>query len=206
MRQPQCGEVFLAHGVLRDQDDEQGDEEAERGGDLDEAGVEAALAVGDVLGDVDRGAAVFAAQGQALQDANQQQSDGREPSGGLIGGQQADDGGGAAHNRQRDEEGVLAPDEVADPSEEECAEGAHDKADREGGEIGDVGEGVVARRIELQGEHSRETTEDVEVVPFDHGADGGGENHSPDAVFGGTAHRDCVCTAGHASSCTHWLL
>ena len=45
--------------------------QAERRGGLDEAGVEAALVVGRVLGDIDRGAAVLAAEREALQQAQQ---------------------------------------------------------------------------------------------------------------------------------------
>ena len=60
------GEFLLAQpGADRD-DDEQGREQAERRGGLDEAGVEAALPGGRMLGDVGRRAAIFAAQRQAL--------------------------------------------------------------------------------------------------------------------------------------------
>jgi hypothetical protein len=43
-----------------------------------------------MLGHVDRGAAVFAAQGEPLQDADGDEDDGRQPAGGLVGGQQAE--------------------------------------------------------------------------------------------------------------------
>jgi len=44
--------------------------------------------------------------------------------------------------------------------------------------------------IELGGEDGGEAAEDVEVVPLNHGADGGSKDDSPDAVFGGAANRD----------------
>ena len=51
---------------------------------------------------------------------------------------------------QRDEERVFAADQVADAAEEQRAERPHDETDREGRQIGDVGERVVAGRIKLQ--------------------------------------------------------
>ena len=78
MRQPQPLKASLRHQRLHDQDHRQRDEQAERRRDLNEAGVEAALAVRHVLGDVDGRAAVLAAERQALQDADQDQQDRRE--------------------------------------------------------------------------------------------------------------------------------
>ena len=65
-------------GVLADrgaaaEDHEQRQEQAERRRGLDPAGVEAALAVRRMLGDIGRRAAVFAAQRQALQQAQRDQ-------------------------------------------------------------------------------------------------------------------------------------
>jgi hypothetical protein len=47
-------------------DDEQRREQAERRGGLDPAGVEAALTLGRMFGDIGRGAAIFAAEREAL--------------------------------------------------------------------------------------------------------------------------------------------
>ncbi len=57
----------------RDQDHQQGREEAERRGGLDPARRAAASGRGRVLGHRDRRAAVFAAEGEALDDAHQHQ-------------------------------------------------------------------------------------------------------------------------------------
>src|SRR4029077_7352054 len=108
----------------------------------------------------------------------------RKPTGGLVGGQQANQSGSAAHDRQRDEEGVFAPNEVADTSEEQSAERAHHKSDSEGSEIGDVREGGVAGWIEHGREENGKAAENVKVIPLDHGANGGGKNYAPDAVLG----------------------
>ena len=69
--------VRRAHRVLHDQDHDERAEQAERRGDLDEARVEAAPVVRHVLGDVDRRAAVLAAERQPLEDADEQERDRR---------------------------------------------------------------------------------------------------------------------------------
>ena len=63
---------------LREQDDDQRQEQAQRRRGLDPAGEEAALVLRRVLGDIDRRAAVFAAERQALQHAQRDQRDGRQ--------------------------------------------------------------------------------------------------------------------------------
>src|SRR6478672_13880945 len=103
-----------------------------------------------MFGDVNRSAAVFAAQRKALQDANQKQGNGSKPSRSLIGWQQANDGSRSAHDAERDKEGVLATYQVADAAEEERAEWPNDEADSERGEIGDEGQRVVSGRVELR--------------------------------------------------------
>jgi len=55
---------------LRPKNDHQGYEQAEDRGNLNEAGVKAVLVVGHMFGDVNRSAAIFATQRQALQDAD----------------------------------------------------------------------------------------------------------------------------------------
>jgi hypothetical protein len=173
-------EVGVAHDRLQEQHDHQRDEQAERRGDLDERRVEPALLVGNVLRDVDRRAAVLTAEGQALQYADGEQRDRSRDSDGLVGGQDADRGGRAAHDEEGDEEGVLATDEVSDPPEEDRAERPHDEADREGRQVRDEGEGVVAGRVELRRDDRRERAEDVEVVPLDHGPGRRCADHLPD--------------------------
>jgi hypothetical protein len=63
-------------------------------------------------------------------------------------------------------------DEIADTSEEQRAKGTHDEANGESGEISNQGQRVVALRIEERRDVCGQATEDIEVVPFDHGSDG----------------------------------
>ena len=69
MRQPQIAEILVAHGGADAEDQQQRHEQAERGSRLDPRGVEAALVRRCMLGDVNRRAAVFAAEREALQEA-----------------------------------------------------------------------------------------------------------------------------------------
>jgi hypothetical protein len=64
--------------VLRSENHEQGDEQAERRRDLNERRVEAASIVRCVLRDVNRGAAVFAAERQSLEQPQRHEQDWRE--------------------------------------------------------------------------------------------------------------------------------
>src|SRR6266436_1806175 len=56
------------------------------------------------------------------------------------------------------------------------------KAHREGGQVRDERNGIVASRIKLWRKYSCQTAENIKVVPLDHGANRGGKNHSPNAV------------------------
>ena len=69
------GEGRLAEHGAGGEDDQQRREQAERGRRLDPAGRRAALVVGRMLGDVDRRAAIFAAERDALADAQEDQQD-----------------------------------------------------------------------------------------------------------------------------------
>src|SRR5581483_604602 len=65
----------------------------------------------------------------------------------------------------------------------------------EGGQISDVGKGLIARRVKLQRQDCRQAAEYVEVVPLDHRPHGGRHKHPPDTVIGrDTASRDCRAT------------
>src|SRR5258708_143039 len=154
-----------------------------------------------VLRNVHRCATVLSAERQALQNSDAQQRDWCEPSRGLVCWQQSDDCCRSTHDRQGHKECILAPDQVADSSKEEGTKRPHDESYSERRKVGDVGKRLVSSGIEYRGQYRGETSENIEVIPLDHRADSGGKNHSPDAVFGGTAHGDRVCTAGHASSC-----
>ena len=74
-RQPHALKASRLIDVLDDQDDGEREEQPERRGDLNEAGVEPSPAIGHVFGDIHRGAAVFPAKREALQHADGQQRD-----------------------------------------------------------------------------------------------------------------------------------
>ena len=71
------GEGVLAERGAGGEDDQQRGEQAERGRRLDPAGRRAALVGRRMLGDIDRRAAIFAAERDALEDAQQDEQDRR---------------------------------------------------------------------------------------------------------------------------------
>src|SRR6202035_3544053 len=117
-----------------------------------------------MLGDIHCRTTILAAESQALQHADNDQNNGSEPTGRLVGGQEANQRGCTAHDTQGDEKSVFAADDVTDASEEERAERAYQEANRESCQICDISEGVVAGRIEFQRQNGGEASEDVEVV------------------------------------------
>ena len=127
-----------------------------------------------MLGDVGGGAAVFAPEGEALGQAQEDEDHGGPEADRRVGRQEADQGGGEAHHDDRDEEGVLAPDLVADAAEDEGAEGPHGKAHADQGEAGQERRRVIAGGKEELPEKDRERGVDVKIVPFEDGAKGGG--------------------------------
>jgi hypothetical protein len=100
-----------------------------------------------------------------------------DPTDGRVGGQQADAEGRGAHDQDGDEEGVLAADEVADAAEHQRAEGAHQKARREGEQREDVARRRVEGGEELRPDHRGERAVEVEVVPLEDGAERRSEDH-----------------------------
>ena len=107
-------------------------------------------------------------------------SSARRPADRREGRQQADGERREAHHDDRDEERVLASDEVADAPEEQRAE----RADQEAGGIGRERRqqrgGVVALGEEQDREERREHRIEIEVVPLEDGAERGSED---DALF-----------------------
>ncbi len=176
------------HHVLDDQDHRQRQEQPESGGDLDEAGVEAATAVWDVFGNVDGCSAVLTAEREPLQDPDHEQHGRRSHANRGVGRQHADERGGRAHDDQRHEKRVFPPDQIAYPAEKQRPEGPDDEPDGKGREIRDQRQRVVAARIEQRRDHARQAAEDVEVVPLDHRADGRCGDHLPDLGFRGDGH------------------
>ncbi len=157
-------------------DDQQGQEEAQRCRGLDPARGIAAAAVGRMLGNVGRGTAVFAAEGQALQQAQGDEQNWCQPADCRVGRQQTDREGGAAHNHDGYEEGVFAADEIAEAAEDQCAEGADQEARGVGGEGRQQRCGIVTRGEEQRRKERRQRCVEIEIVPFENRAQGRREN------------------------------
>ena len=151
-----------------EQDHEQREKEPEGRRGLDPARVEPAPAIGRMLGDIGRRTAVLTAEREALQHAQHDEDDGcRHTDGGVV-RQQADEGGRHAHQHDGDEEGALTADEVAEPPEDERAEGPYEEACREGEQREDEAGGLVDPGEELLRDDDRQRAVEVEVVPLEH--------------------------------------
>ena len=81
-----------------------------------------------MLGHIGGCTTVFTTECQALQQAKDDQDDGRCSAPGGVIGQDANQEGRRAHNQNGDQEGVLASYHVAQAAKENCAEGAYDKS------------------------------------------------------------------------------
>src|SRR5438105_872520 len=82
-----------------------------------------------MLGDVRRGAAVLATKRQTLDDTERDENDACQRPNHVDGRQQAHDERAKAHDGHRDQECVLATDQVADPTEHNGPEWADEKTD-----------------------------------------------------------------------------
>ena len=132
-----------------------------------------------VFGDVDGRAAIFAADGHALQDAQEDERDGAEAHQLLAVRQEADGEGGAAHDDDGGEEGALAAETVAHATEDQRAEGAEEETGREDSQRRkcSVGFADLGGVEELGGEDAGQRTVYKEVVPFERRAGGGGHDN-----------------------------
>ena len=124
--------------------------------------------IGHMFGDVDGGAAIFAAQRQTLQHTNHQQRNGCGNPDCCVGGQDADHRRGGTHDDEGDKKRVFAPDAITDAAEEQRAERPDDKSHGKRGEIGDERPRVVTTGIKQGSDDRGKTSENIEVVPFDH--------------------------------------
>src|SRR4029077_5890463 len=107
-------ELIGSHRVLGSENDCQRDKQSQCGGDLDEARVITTPMVGRMLGHVNGGAAVLTAQGQTLENPDDDERYRCKPTRGLERRQQSDQGSGSAHDGERYQESVLAANDVAD--------------------------------------------------------------------------------------------
>src|SRR5438874_2122117 len=129
-----------------------------------------------MLSDVRDRAAILAAQAQALDEAKHQQQNPRRYADFGVARHDADEGRGQTHAAQRDEEGVLAPHEVADAAEHEGSERTDQEPGGEGPDRLDERAAGGARCEKLDRQERGLTSENVEVVPLDNVPDGSGDD------------------------------
>ena len=112
--------------------------------------------------------APFTADTHALNNAQGNQQGGRPQAHHLIGGKQADRHRGAAHQRQGQHQRLLAADAIADMGENDPADGADKKGQREGEPGEDQADDRVDHRKEDFVEHQRGGGAIEKIIePFD---------------------------------------
>ena len=132
-----------------------------------------------MFADVDRGAAIFAAERETLGEAEANQNDRRDDADRSVGRQQSDEESADAHERHRDDEGVFAADKVAEPAEEQCAERTHGKTGREGEQREDESRCRIHTGKELCGKNRRQGAVDIKVVPLEYCTERRSEDDHP---------------------------
>ena len=122
-----------------------------------------------MLGHISGRATVLTAQGQALQQSQDNQDHRCGHANGGVVGQDADDEGRQAHDQDGDQKGVLAADHVAQAAKEDGTEGAHDETGSKGQQREDEGRARIEAAEKLLGNNGCERAIQVEVVPFKNG-------------------------------------
>src|SRR3982751_4265961 len=124
--------------------------------------------LGSMLGDVSSRATVLAAQRQTLYEAQRHQQYRSKPADSLVCRQQTDCERSAAHTDNRDEEGVLAADDVADAAEHERAERSNKKSCSVCRKGGQQRSRVVTFRKKQRCKERRQRRIQVKIVPLEH--------------------------------------
>ena len=137
--------------------------------------------------DIDRGAAIFAAKRQALQDAQADDGEGRRQADHRGRRHQPDACGRKTHQRDGDEEGVFATELVAEEAEQHRSQRAKAEADREHRPSGERADHfIVGGEKGLTDDPAgSERAVDEEVIPFEHGAERRGGDDKQDVVPAG---------------------
>ncbi|GAA3142605.1 hypothetical protein GCM10020001_076880 [Nonomuraea salmonea] len=131
------------------------------------------------FGGEEHGSAPFAADADALEQAQQREQDAAPDADLLVRGHEPDEGGGHAHGDEGGDERGLAADAVAVVAED----GGADGPGGEPAEVGAEGEqescgGVAGGEEELREQRAGGEAVEEEVVPLDRGADGGGDHRT----------------------------
>ena len=162
----------MVSSVGQQRDDAGGQAQPDRQADLRKAGIKAALFGRGILVGHQHRAAPFAAEADALQDAQRQQRD-RSPYSDLrVGRNQPDQERGDAHDHQGQDQHALAADPVAEMAEDDAPERTRDEADSErrvGEQRGD--DRIAGRKIQLVEHDAGDDAVKKEIIPFDGRAD-----------------------------------
>ena len=130
-RQPQLRNCSSVSDTARREEQPVRREEADRRPELREHAEPAALAGRRVFGREQRRAAPFAAEADALAEAQDAQQDRREAADRVVARHEADQRGRQAHHEQRCDERRLTADPVAEVAEQERADRPRDECDAE---------------------------------------------------------------------------
>jgi hypothetical protein len=160
-------EVLAEQPAAAEDHDERQDHARSRR-DLNPARVVSAAARRGVFRDVSRGAAVLAADGETLQQSQRDQDDRRRDADRRLARQHTDERRGDAHEDDGDQERVLAAREVAEPAEDQRAEGPHCETRGECEQREDKRGRLIDADEELFADDRRERAVEVEVVPLEH--------------------------------------
>ena len=177
MRQPQAMNCIAGDGAER-QHREIGQEQPGRHAELRPGGDEAAMLVAArPLHRQQHRAAPFAADADALQEAQHGQQDRAPDADAGVAGHQCHQEGGNAHQHQRRDQRRLAADAVAEMAEDRRPDRAGDEADRIDQErLQRADQRIGFREIELREHQAGDGAVEEEVVPLDRGADRAGEH------------------------------
>ncbi len=149
-------------------------------------------------------AAPFAAQPDALQQAQEQQDQRRRNADAVVGRHESDEERRNAHDRQRNDQQGFAPELVTEVSEENPAERARGEAHGIDG-VGERGgdERVAAGEEEFVEHEPGDGPVQKEVVPLDGRADQAGQRDRAHRFFGigGSAVADTGENLFHCASC-----
>src|SRR5215475_13128722 len=128
---------------------------------------------------VDRRATVFAAEREALSEAEADQDDRRDDADRGGGREQSNEESADTHERHGYDECVFAADKVAESAEEQCTERTHGKTGREGEQCEDEGRRRVHAGKELRGQNRRQGAVDIKVVPLEYCTERRSEDDHP---------------------------
>ena len=195
MRQPQSRNSLGRQPEAEQQEQPVGGDEARRRAHLRRAAVARAPARRRILDREQRRPAPFAAQPEALAEAQHAQSERRPPARLRIGRQERDQRRRQPHRQQAGDQRRLAPDPVAEMPEDRRAHRPREERDRQRGEARQSAAtpGASLGEEQLAEHQARRGRVDVEVVELDRRAD---EAREQDAGVGIAHHASLAASRG----------